>query len=118
MMRIAASALTHDFLDHGSAPLQRILIEATDFSKSLTFGNVGHLSCGPQIEAVREMVNERVLIGAVEPPGKTPLVLYRCTMRLGLEPVGMDTDKINQILTNCLPEDDRDPSMSLQSQAR
>jgi hypothetical protein len=51
MMRIAASALTHDFLDHGSAPLQRILIEATDFSKSLTLGNVGHLSCGPQIEA-------------------------------------------------------------------
>ena len=44
------------------------------------------------IVLLREMVNERVLIGAVEPPGKTPLVLYRCTMRLGLEPLGMDTD--------------------------
>jgi hypothetical protein len=39
-------------------------------------------------------------------------------MRLGLEPLGMDTDNINQILTNYLLEDDRDPSVSLQSQAR
>jgi hypothetical protein len=37
--------------------------------KSLTLGDVGHFSGGPPIEAVRQMVDERVLIGAVEPPG-------------------------------------------------
>jgi hypothetical protein len=87
-------------------------------SKSLTLGDVGHFSGGPPIEAVRQMVDERVLIGAVEPPGGHRLCCIAVRCALVLSPLGMDTDKINQILTNCLLEDDRDPSMSLQSQAR
>jgi hypothetical protein len=45
-----------------------------------------HLLGGPPIEAVRQMVDERVLIGAVEPPGGHRLCCIAVRWALVLSP--------------------------------